>query len=487
MASVARIPAQLPDALHDVQTEAVVIGVMMNDAARIDAFADRVRAEDFHEPVFGAVFDMIVREHSAGRPANALAIGSLLRGNPIADAMGGPGFVARLTSDPLILLTNASAASRVADLAKRRRLYAELQILIGELTTATEDPVEELVGALDATLAESLQQATTVKSVSLAKAFDETLDLIDREARGEIPKGVEIAGLDDWNQLTGGMRAGEVTIIGARPGMGKTAVALAVATGAARNGHGTLLVSLEMKTEELVKRSIADLLWDYDERAPHFEHVKKGYFNEFDKQIIDGVRARIKDWPLILTDPSKLKIGRLAMSIRRYQRQLSSKGQRLELVVLDYLGLIKPDERGAGRYEAVGEISRTIKEVAKECGVHIVMLAQLNRDCEKREDKRPQLSDLRDSGDIEQDADNIVFLFREEYYLEKSEPPKDDKKRSEWEEQMGFARDRIEIIAAKRRNGKTGKRLCWFFAERQAVRGSSFSRAQMRLGEGVDG
>lgn len=478
MATVAKLPpADFPEVLYSIETEALLLGALMCNERMIDSVLDRVNAEDFYEPVFGRLFQLIASEHAAGRSTAPFALVPLFRDDPACEQMGGPGFIAKLTGDGRALLIDRRAADTVADLAKRRRLYSEMQRLVADVVTIADNPVEELVERIDTTLSDALQRSESTSSCTFATAFDRTLKLIEAEAAGELPSGVRIDGLEDWNELLGGMRAGEITILGARPGMGKTAVALAVATGAARAGHGTLLVSLEMKMDELVKRSIADLLWDQDERAPSFEHVKKGYFNTFDKQIIEQVRDRITDWPLILTDPSKLKIGRLAMSIRRYQRQLAAKGKTLQLVVLDYLGLIKPDQRGASRYEAIGEISRTIKEVAKECGVHIVMLAQLNRECEKREDKRPQLADLRDSGDIEQDADNIVFLYREQYYLEKAEPDRDDKKRADWELEMAAARDRVEIIVAKRRNGKTGKRLCYFYADRQAVRGSAFNRS----------
>jgi replicative DNA helicase len=270
------------------------------------------------------------------------------------------------------------------------------------------------------------------------------------------------------------MRAGEVTILAGRPSMGKTALSLAVLLGAGQAGAGSLFISLEMKKKELMKRVITDLIYKHGESAS-FEQVKSGKFNEFDRGRIADARKAIDSWPVQIYDPPTLRIGRLAMTIRRYQRRMAGKGQHLKVVIIDYLGLIHPDNAKASRYEQVALISRTVKQIANECGVHIVVLSQLNRQVEQREDKRPVLSDLRDAGDIEQDADNVVFVYREQYYLERSEPdPSDLKKRPGWETSMDAARDRVELICAKRRNGGVGKRTCWYFASHQAVRGSRF-------------
>jgi replicative DNA helicase len=270
------------------------------------------------------------------------------------------------------------------------------------------------------------------------------------------------------------MRAGEVTILAGRPSMGKTAVALSVLLGAGQAGAGALFISLEMSRQELMKRAITDLIFAHGESAS-FDSVQKGKFTAFDQTRLREARQAIDNWPIIITDPSALRIGRLAMMIRRYQRRMAARGQELKLVVIDYLGLIQSDNRKASRYEQVAEVSRTIKRVAKECGVHILVLSQLSRAVEQREDKHPMLSDLRDAGDIEQDADNVVFVYREQYYLERAEPdPADIRKRPDWETQMDAARDRVELICAKRRNGRIGSRKCFFFGSHQAVRGSRF-------------
>jgi replicative DNA helicase len=471
--SVETTPDTWPDSLVSVAAEASLLGAMLIGAPIADQLGEVVSGDDFVEPLHGRIFDAIQHEVAAGRRATVITVAQMLANDVTLQALNGVGYLASISGNNGAIIGARENANLIADLAKRRRLLTELRELSDSIVTDCSMPIEQLVAGIDGVLNTSLQHIRSTKSLSLAQAFDVTMKSIEDEAAGLTPPGINVAGLDDWNELTGGMRPGEVTVLAARPGMGKTAAALSVALGAARAGHGTLLVSLEMTTQELMKRAIADLCYQRG-NAPSFEQVKSGTFSAFDRERLAEVRAEIETWPMQLTDPSKLRIGRLAMDIRRYQRRMVAKGQKLELVTLDYLGLIKSDDPRANRYQGVGEVSRAIKEVAKECGVHILLLAQLNRECEKREDKRPQLSDLRDSGDIEQDADTVVFLYREEYYLQQSEPDESDSKYAQWYLDAQAARDRIEIIVSKRRNGKTAKRLCYFFASHQAVRGSKF-------------
>jgi replicative DNA helicase len=168
-------------------------------------------------------------------------------------------------------------------------------------------------------------------------------------------------------------------------------------------------------------------------------------------------------------------LGRLAATVRRWKRKLAAKGEKLEVVIVDYLQLIGTDRRSENRVQEVSEVSRGIKQIAKREGVCMVALAQLSRDVEKREDKRPMLSDLRESGQIEQDADTIIFLFREEYYLRMAKPPEDKPdKLAKWQIDLERCENRIEFIAAKLRHGQPGARSGYFFGQNQAVRGSDF-------------
>jgi len=475
MAEVARLMTsypEYPEALRSVETEAALLGALLIDNSFVDGVAERLQPEDFHEPLHQRIFSAILSEVSAGRRADAF----LLRGHFVGDpafAELGPGYLFQLTSSSASLIGVWDFTRAIADLAKRRRLLDEMRALTENVSMLSEHPVERLVEDMDTALANALQRSTVTQSASITQAFDKTLQAIEDEAAGLGPRGIMAAGFDDWNHLTGGMRRGEMIVLGGRPSMGKTATAISLALAVARAGHGVLFVSLEMSIAELTTRAISDLCFR-GHGSPAFNDIRRGNINQFDRERIREARTMIESWGMVLTDPPALRIGRLAMMIRRYQRQMVAAGQSLDVVFVDYLGLIRGDDRKAKRYEEVSEISRAVKRIAKECNVAIVILAQLNREVEKREDKRPMMSDLRDSGDIEQDADVVAFVYREEYYLERSEPPSGDKKHDGWQESMNIARNRVEIIAAKVRNGQIGKRNCYFFGANQAVRGSRF-------------
>lgn len=462
--------------LAAVETEAALLGALMVDNRLFDRVADAVAADDFYEPTHQRIFATIEREVVAGRPANPVLLRPLFESDPGIIELGGATYLAQLTGSGAGLIGTIEFAKQIRDLSKRRRLRAEMQMLVErveDLGVESFTPVEELVDSIDAAMVAALQRENHAKSCTALKAFDRTLEEIDAEARGEAPTGLAVHGFDDWNALTGNMRRGEVIILAGRPSMGKTAIALSTALGSARAGHGTLFVSLEMSVNELMKRAISDLIFEYSQSAS-YENVQKGNFTAFDRERLARARADIAHWPLILHQDAGLRVGRLGMMIRRYQRQLKGKGKTLDVVFIDYLGLVRADGNKQKRYEEISEVSRTIKTLARELDVAIVLLAQLNREVERREDKRPQLHDLRDSGEIEQDADTVLFAYREEYYLERSEPDRGDKKREAWETAMDAARDRVELISAKVRKGKIGRRNCYFFAAHQAVRGSRF-------------
>jgi replicative DNA helicase len=466
-----------PQPLSNVTEEAALLGAMMTVSGVIDPVADRVAAEDFSEPLHGRIFATILKLHSEGKTANVITLRSYFDDDPEMKELGGTAYLISISSRSGVEAIGARDFARdIADLAKRRRLIDGLVEVMSDARSA-DKPIDKIVDAADSALTQALSRTHAVATVSFAQAFDTTLKAIDDEAAGLGPQGIKIAGLEDFNDLTGDLRRGELLYIGGRPSMGKTALAMRLALGAAEGGNGVALISLEMRATELTTRAMSDLVFEYGETCPTFEQVRRGRLTREHRSLLIKARTKIDAWPLLITDPPTLNIGRLGMEIRRQRRKLALQEQSLDLVIVDYLGLIKGDVK-AKRFEEVGEISRTLKQLAKECDVAMVVLAQLNRECEKRDDKRPMLSDLRDAGDIEQDADHVMFVYRDEYYLERSEPEPHDKKRSEWEIAMGHARDRIELILAKSRNGKVGKRSCYFFGTHQAVRPSGYMSAR---------
>lgn len=469
--------------LQCVEAEAMILGGLMIHNVLIDRVCELVKPEDFFEPLHGRIFEAIVSQSAIGRAPSPVTLAPLLREDPGFSELGGAGhYLAKLVgpSASAGVIGILDLSEQVAEYAKRRVLYVRTTELLETMTSSATlgQPVEKLVETVDEAMTVALDRQHATKSRRMAAAVDDALEAMDREAAGQKEPGIAIDRFTDWNKATGNMRPGDMIVLAGRPGMGKTATALAVALGSAAAGHGTLMISLEMRIDELVRRALSDLVFQYG-YPPTYEQIEQGRIQPADRRALAEARQLVDAWPLILTDPPTLKIGRLAMMIRRYQRSMQARGGELRTVIIDYLGLIEPERRGReqNRTNEIGEICRIIKNVAKECGVAIVLLSQLNRQVESREDKRPQLSDLRDSGEIEAHADTVIFVYREQYYLERGEPDADDiRKRPQWEEQMGFARDRLELISAKRRRGRVGRIRSFFFGENQAVRDSDFLR-----------
>ena len=252
-----------------------------------------------------------------------------------------------------------------------------------------------------------------------------------------------------------------------------TALSLSIALGVAENGHGVGFISREMSREELGKRMLAERIFDHG-NCPSFDDVKAGRLQAHDYRRLSEIQAWADTAAFEIIDRGGSKIGQIIMGLRRLKRRMAAKGKSLDLAVIDYLQLVEPDKKTESRVNDVGYVSRKVKQAAKDLGIHIILLAQLSRAVEQREDKHPVLSDLRDSGEIEQDADNVVFIYREEYYLKLTEPAKDKPGYEQWLSKLEASRNRMEIYSAKRRNGETARRHPWFFLANQAVRGSRY-------------
>jgi replicative DNA helicase len=304
-----------------------------------------------------------------------------------------------------------------------------------------------------------------------ADALDEAIARIEEIKANQGKKGCT-TGIVDIDDLLGGFEPGQVIVVAGRPGMGKTAVACSSVIGLARGGSGVLFLSLEMRSKELGMRMAADLCFEGN-RGVDFAKIVNGTVSSDDMMRICRARDEISSWPIAIVDHGSVTLSRLQLGVRRAKRRFAAKGHELKVVVIDYLQLLNVDTPGRkSQYEVVSEISRTLKAMAKDLNVCIIALAQLSREVEKRDDKRPQLSDLRDSGQIEQDADAVMFLYREEYYLTKKKPPKTEEARINFEKSLADSRSRIEFLVPKCRNGPGGDRQGYYFAHFQAVRGS---------------
>lgn len=459
LAAVQLVPAG--DPLVNLELEAALLGVLMQSNEAVDAVADVVSADHFSEPLHGRVYQTIVHEVFKGKQANPVTLKGYFDRDEAMLALGGPVYLMKLAGNA-VSISPYACASELADLALRRRMRNGLQAVAGDCSDLTV-PASEIVTRADEAV--SVTASDAIHQPEGWQCIDELFASYKDGRSGVLCRSIACV-----DELLGPMRPKQLVIGAGRPGMGKTAFALSYALGAAQAGHGVLFVSLEMSSTELAARMVADLCFDGGEGVP-FNCIRDGELNQWQQRRMAEASSRMRGLPFRVIDAGSLTVGRLNMLIRRHARRMEADGFKLELVVVDYLQLLSPDGRGKSTYEAVSEVSRALKAMAKDNDLSILALAQLSRSVEQRADKRPQLSDLRDSGQIEQDADAVLFLLRNEYYLRQAEPDMMSPERAQWEAALEQHKGVLEFIVAKRRNGVTGSATGAFHGAYQAVRG----------------
>lgn len=329
------------------------------------------------------------------------------------------------------------------------------------LRDAAHDPLSDPSAMIKTTAADfdtiAAELRAGPKRRTLFSMDDATSGAID-DVKAAMKRGNGLTGttwgLADINAATGGIQAGEMVIVGARPSMGKTAFALSVALRASGSGVGVGFLSLEMGAKKLAMRRLTDVAYDWGIKVPYSDLIK-GKVTEQDLQSILTANQDADQLPLWIEEQAGLTITDIRVKIERIAELAAARGTHLGVLVIDYLQLVKPSARYAGnRVGEITEISWALREFAREYGIGVIALSQLSRQVEQRDDKRPQLSDLRDSGSIEQDADTVAFLFREAYYLEKAKNKADDKE-AERLARLIDVQNELEFIIAKQRNGPT--------------------------------
>lgn len=334
--------------------------------------------------------------------------------------------------------------------------------LKGNLEVATEEgdiaEVERLAAEMERL--SSTQKSKDEGIESIAQLGDRLLNKLNEAYRmGQPVKDFAYCGSADLGDLLGGWRRKRFYVIAGRPGMGKSSVTLSLLLRTAQKGHGVMFFALEMGREELTEMALASMAWSHDNRVEYRDissaAVHREGFEEKFRRVLD-VAPRLNDMPFLIGDRGGLTVAEVRSQALTYAQRLAAEGRKLEVVVIDHMGLMRASERYAGnKVSETEEISNGFKMLAKELDCAVIALAQINRGVEGRDDKRPGLSDLRWSGSVEQDADVVIFVYREAYYLErlKHDDPDDEARRSV---KLGELRSRIEIIIAKHRGGPCG-------------------------------
>jgi replicative DNA helicase len=434
-AEVARVPP------HDLDAERAVIGAMLVSETAVAVVAERLAAEDFYSEVHRIIYGAMMRLYSRGEPIDQLTLTNELRSVNEFERIGGRPYVFQIVES----VPTAANAGRYADIVRGKAL---LRAIIDVGSRITEDAFrepEDVSEALDS--AEQLVYGVSNRTLRehlapVSELAPGALEMIQRlyEQEGEIT-GVE-TGFEDLDRLTTGFHKSDLIILAARPAMGKTAMALnAIWHASGEKKMPVAIFSLEMSKEQLVQRLISQTT-----RIPA-QALRSGNVKAEDwPKLVRGV-AEVSRAPIWIDDTAGVTLMEIRAKVRRLASQLNVAGEMpLSLVVVDYLQLmVGQGARAENRQQEIAEISRGLKVLARDLDVPVLAIAQLSRAVEARHDKRPLLSDLRDSGAIEQDADVVMFLYRDEYY----NPESDDK---------GIA----EVIVGKHRNGPTGKvQLAW--------------------------
>lgn len=431
--------------MFSAEIEQAILGsAMLNPEA---VHLANVRPEHFHDAVHAEIFSTMLERVSRNELISPPVMASLLGDREGLKQLGGGKYLVRLAGAATGVTTAEGYGKELRRMARRRDLEALLSDGLQSLKDGAEP--DAIVGAIEAA-------STTTESedrVSMAQAAMKAAEMADAARKGDGPPGIT-TGLADLDHMTGGFNGGELILLGGRPSMGKTAVALHMALAAARKGHGVAIASLEMTPQALALRAMTN---EAASRGKSLAYVdaRRGTMDDTQARHLFEAGPAIANLPIEILPPTVRDVGALYAGVKKSARILAAKGKPLRLVVVDYLQLLSGSARD--RFALIAEISIALKGLAMRLNVPVLALSQLSRAVESRENKRPVLSDLRESGQLEQDADSVIFCYRHEYYVEREKPEiRDTEAMADWSATMDAVRSKLELILAKQRMGPIG-------------------------------
>ncbi len=436
----AKIPPQNLDA------EASLLGAILIDVDAIVRIADKIGSNDFYDERHQRIYEAMQKLYEKHSPIDVLTLSNQLKDNGLLDTVGGAAYLTELTN----YVPTAAHAENYADIvsqkAIRRRLIKASQDITGlgfDESKAVQELIEEAETQLFQVSQQHVKQDISSIEDILAESFERLDDL--HKDKGKI-RGVP-TGFKDLDNILAGLQRSDLIILAARPSMGKTALSLNLAHSVATKANQPVLVfSLEMSKEQLVDRMLSM------ESGVDAWNIRTGNLSDADFEKIGQAMGTLSEAPIYIDDSPGITVSDMRTKARREQHQ-----RQLGLIVVDYLQLMSGGSRFGGdgnRVQEISEISRGLKAVARELNVPVIALSQLSRSVESRSPQIPQLADLRESGSIEQDADVVAFIYREDYYN-----PDTDRKNI------------TDIFIKKHRNGPTGNIELYFDKEKQRFKG----------------
>jgi replicative DNA helicase len=415
---------------QNLEAESSVLGGILLENDAINIVLELLRPEDFYRESHRKVFRAMIELTDRGEPVDLITLSDYLNGRGELDAVGGSAYLASL----------ADFVPTAANISYYARIVREKSILRSLIRTATEiatrgyeeqGNVDEFLDTAEKVIFDISERKIKASFVAVGDMIKDTLKTVEKlYERKEMVTGVP-TGYEDLDKLTAGLQPSDLIIVAGRPSMGKTAFSLNIAANAAFAGVGVAVFSLEMAKEQLVLRMLCS------EARVNNSKVRSGYLAERDFPKLANAAGRLHEALIYIDDTPAISVLELRAKARRLVRDRSKK---VGLIVIDYLQLMRGMGGASNREQEISEISRSLKALAKELAVPVIAISQLNRRVEDRGDRRPMMSDLRESGAIEQDADVIMFIYRDEVYNQNSEE-----------------KGKAEIIVAKQRNGPIDK------------------------------
>ena len=420
---------------NSVEAEVSVLGAMLQDSAAVLRATEHLRPEDFYQPEHKEIFSVMMDLYLQRRPIDLVTLHTELARKGSLEGVGGNAYLMKILNSVPTSANVKAYIDIVQEKSTMRKLIQACQKISGECFTQ-QSPLENILSSAEKAIFDIVMNQTDGETlVPLREVLVKTYDQIDELSRLHGAIGGVPTGFIDLDNLLTGLHPGELIVVGARPSMGKTSFAMNIASHASlKRGKSVAVFTLEMPREQIAMRMLCS------DAQVDMQRVRKGTLTDKDWSSLANSVQSMADAPMYIDDTAGITPSQLRSRCRRLKMD---KG--LDLVVVDYLGLMKADGRVESRQLEVSEISRQLKAIALDMKIPIIACAQLSRANKDRVDKRPVLSDLRDSGSIEQDADVVMFLHREEYYNKDTE-----------DKNIG------EVIISKQRSGPLGTvKLAW--------------------------
>ena len=458
------MPAATPEELPaNIEAEQQLLGAILTNNDLFDQAASIIRAEHFYDPVHRRIWETAAERIHKNALASPVTLKAFMEDDEGLQALGGPAYLVNLAGAAISSYAVRDYAQMIYDLAIRRELIGLGRNIAAEASDVrvSNDPRDQIVAAEQHLYALAEQGKTESGFQTFLSAVTDAVQIANAAYMREGGMAGISTGLVDMDKKLGGLHRSDLLIIAGRPSMGKTSLATNIAFNIAKAYQKGILpdgregaveggvvgfYSLEMSAEQLAARILSEA-----SEVPS-EQIRKGDMTESEfRRFVEAAKS-LEKCPLYIDDTPALPISQLAARARRLKRTSG-----LDVLIIDYLQLVRPASAKDSRVNEVSEITQGLKAIAKELDIPVIALSQLSRQVESREDKRPQLSDLRESGSIEQDADVVMFVFREEYYKEREKPGDHElEKMAAWQEAMERLHGRAEVVIGKQRHGPIG-------------------------------